>query len=86
MFNLYKKLNKKYEEILEKNQDLEELKDYYKEKYLKLEREKTEYNFRERIWDDDRMKLYNIISNLLIEKNNLNAKIIELKKKKKGGN
>ena len=86
MFNSYKKLNKKYEEILEKNEDLEELKDYYKEKYLKLEREKTEYNFREQIWDDDRMKLYNIISNLLIEKNNLNAKIIELKKKKKGGN
>lgn len=86
MFNSYKKLNKKYEEILEKNEDLEDLRDYYKEKYLKLEREKTEYNFREQIWDDDRMKLYNIISNLLIEKNNLNAKIIELKKKKKGGN
>lgn len=86
MFNSYKKLNKKYEEILERNEELEDLKDYYKEKYLKLEREKTEYNFREQIWDDDRMKLYNIISNLLIEKNNLNAKIIELKKKKKGGN
>lgn len=86
MFNSYKKLNEKYEKLLERNEELEDLRDYYKEKYLKLEREKTEYNFREQIWDDDRMKLYNIISNLLIEKNNLNAKIIELKKKKKGGN
>lgn len=86
MFNSYKKLNEKYKKILERNEELEDLRDYYKEKYLKLEKEKTEYDFREQIWDDDRMKLNNIISNLMEEKNTLNAKIIELKKKKKGGN
>lgn len=83
MFESRKKLIQRIRELEETCKNIEELINYKNECIKKLKRKISESEYREKIWEDDREKLNNVISNLMEEKNKLTAKKIRSAKSAK---
>ena len=81
----YNNLKIKYQEELNKNENLNIINDQLKEERNKLIRKVEEMEFREKIRENDISKLNNAISNELEEINRLNVELAELKNKPKRG-
>ena len=78
-----RKLRQRVCELEETCKNIEELIDYKNECIEELKRKLSESEYREKIWEKERLELNNIISNLMEEKNKLTAKKIRSAKLRK---
>lgn len=78
-----RKLRQRVCELEETCKNIDKLIDYKNECIEELKRKLSESEYREKIWENDREKLNNVISNLMEEKNKLTAKKIRSAKSAK---
>lgn len=78
-----RKLRQRVCELEETCKNIDKLIDYKNECIEELKRKLSESEYREKIWENDREKLNNVISNLMEEKNKLTAKKIRSAKLRK---
>ena len=83
MFKNRKELKQRIRELEKTCNDLEISIDFKNDYINKLKRKLSESEYREKIWENDREKLNNVISNLMEEKNKLTAKKIRSAKSAK---
>lgn len=82
MFNnkRMKKLRQRIRELEKTCDDLEISLDYKNDIIKDLQRKISENEYREKIWENERQELNNVISNLMEERNKLTAKKIEVQR------
>lgn len=83
MFKNRKELKQRIRELEKTCNDLEISIDFKNDYINELKRKLSESEYREKIWENDREKLNNVISNLMEEKNKLTAKKIRSAKSAK---
>lgn len=83
MFKNRKELKQRIRELEKTCNDLEISIDFKNDYINELKRKLSESEYREKIWENDREKLNNVISNLIEEKNKLTAKKIRSAKSAK---
>lgn len=76
-----RKLRQRVCELEETCKNIEELIDYKNECIERLKRKLSESEYREKIWENDREKLNNVISNLIEERNKKAVNNIKSSKK-----
>lgn len=83
MFKNRKELNQRIRELEKSCDDLEISIDFKNDIIKDLQNKITENEYREQLWEKERLELNNVISNLMEEKNKLTAKKIRSAKPRK---